>query len=93
MTKKEIGQVKVASEQAHMCRRLVLQPHSGAMAHPLTGLVPLCAALQGGLGHALTCAMCGTGRHMERIALPYVMRYLITELASMNIKCSLGIKS
>ena len=29
---------------------------------------------------------------MERVALPYVFKYLVTELAAMNVKLSLNIE-
>ena len=38
------------------------------------------------------CPVCdGSGRHMERVAMPYVFKYLATELAAMNIKVSLDV--
>lgn len=37
------------------------------------------------------CRVCGTGKYVERVAVPYVFRYLVTELASMNIRCSLDV--
>lgn len=36
-----------------------------------------------------TCRICGEGARIERVALPYVFRYLLAELAVMNIKLSL----
>ncbi len=33
------------------------------------------------------------GKYVERCALPYVFKYLVTELAAMNIRCSLDLKS
>ena len=33
------------------------------------------------------------GKFVERCALPYVFKYLVTELAAMNIRCSLDLKS
>lgn len=44
-----------------------------------------------GHGH-ITCRVCGTGKYIERVAVPYVFRYLVSELASMNIRCSLDVK-
>lgn len=36
------------------------------------------------------CPVCdNSSRHMERVAMPYVFKYLATELAAMNIKVSL----
>jgi len=34
----------------------------------------------------------GTGRHLARVALPYVFRHLVTELAAMNIRCALAVR-
>jgi DNA-directed RNA polymerase beta subunit len=31
-------------------------------------------------------------KYVERVALPYVFKYLVTELAAMNIRCSLDVK-
>ena len=41
---------------------------------------------------AVTCRLCDTGRYVERVALPYVFKYLVSELAAMNIRCSLDVK-
>ena len=40
----------------------------------------------------VTCRICETGKHVERVALPFVFRYLAVELAAMYIKCTLGVK-
>ena len=39
------------------------------------------------------CRLCDTGRYVERVALPFVFKYLVSELAAMNIRCSLDIAS
>ncbi len=44
----------------------------------------------GGRG-AVTCRLCATGRHVERVALPFVFKYLVSELAAMNIRVSLEV--
>ncbi len=31
------------------------------------------------------------GKYVERVALPYVFKYLVSELAAMNIRCSLDL--
>jgi DNA-directed RNA polymerase I subunit RPA2 len=36
-----------------------------------------------------TCRLCGTGKHVAAVAVPYVFRYLLNELAGMNIKVKL----
>lgn len=39
------------------------------------------------------CPVCdNSSRHIERVAMPYVFKYLATELACMNIKVSLDVK-
>ena len=43
-------------------------------------------------GGSATCRLCGHGRAVERVALPYVFKYLVTELAAMNVKLSLNIE-
>jgi DNA-directed RNA polymerase I subunit RPA2 len=52
------------------------------------------AGQAGGVGSRVVCSMCdsdGCGKStVERVALPYVFRYLATELAAMNIKCTLA---
>ncbi|KAI8978122.1 hypothetical protein BDB01DRAFT_800873 [Pilobolus umbonatus] len=40
---------------------------------------------------AYECRSCGTSRGIDLIAIPYVFRYLATELMSMGIKLNLGI--
>ncbi|MEW5309998.1 MAG: hypothetical protein WDW38_001834 [Sanguina aurantia] len=47
----------------------------------------------GGLDGTVVCPSCdGSSKHIERIAMPYVFKYLATELACMNIKVSLDVK-
>jgi DNA-directed RNA polymerase I subunit RPA2 len=50
------------------------------------------AADAAGAKGAVACRLCGTGRYVERVALPFVFKYLVSELAAMNIRCSLDIK-
>lgn len=38
------------------------------------------------------CRVCETGKYLEKVALPYVFRFLSTELAAMNIKCTLSVQ-
>lgn len=40
----------------------------------------------------VVCRLCDTSRHVERVAVPYVFKYLVSELAAMNIRCSLDLK-
>jgi DNA-directed RNA polymerase I subunit RPA2 len=39
----------------------------------------------------VTCRLCGTGRHIEVVAVPYVFRYLVSELLAMNVKLVLTV--
>jgi hypothetical protein len=57
------------------------------------GLTPGCVGLIAGTGAKgqVVCRACETGRAMTRVALPYVLKYLVTELAAMNIKCTFSI--
>ncbi|KAL6767395.1 hypothetical protein ACKKBF_B35095 [Auxenochlorella protothecoides x Auxenochlorella symbiontica] len=41
---------------------------------------------------SVTCRVCETSKFIERVAVPYVFRYLMAELCSMNIKCSLNVQ-
>lgn len=46
----------------------------------------------GDLGRVV-CPLCdNSSAHIERVAMPYVFKYLATELAAMNIKVSLQTK-
>lgn len=38
------------------------------------------------------CRVCDSTRNVERVAVPYVFKYLLSELAAMNIRVSLDIK-
>ena len=41
----------------------------------------------------VVCPACdNSAKHIERVAMPYVFKYLATELAAMNIKCVLTVK-
>ena len=44
-------------------------------------------------GTRVACCFCESSNNVEKVALPYVFKYLGTELAAMNIKCSLTLKS
>ncbi|GJP30642.1 hypothetical protein CLOM_g4176 [Closterium sp. NIES-68] len=39
----------------------------------------------------MVCRVCGTGRGVVRVAMPFVFKYLAAELAAMNIKLTLGV--
>ena len=38
-----------------------------------------------------SCLLCGEGSDIKKLALPYVFKFLVTELASVNIKCVLDV--
>jgi len=73
------------------------QPSSAALAL-LAAALPAgtdiaCVRIAGRSGGGkVECRLCGTGRAVERVALPYVFKYLVTELTAMNIKLSLNIE-
>ena len=39
-----------------------------------------------------SCLHCNSGRHIEIVSIPYVFRYLVAELAAMNIKVEMDVK-
>ena len=39
-----------------------------------------------------TCKVCESTEHIQLLAFPYVFRYLVAELAAMNIKVALDVK-
>jgi len=47
---------------------------------------------QGGNNNHVTCRTCETSKGVELIAVPYVFRYLVSELLSMNIRLNLTVK-
>ena len=49
--------------------------------------------VKGMVGGKVVCKLCeGSSKYVDRVALPYVFKYLAAELAAMNIKVSLGVK-
>jgi DNA-directed RNA polymerase I subunit RPA2 len=49
--------------------------------------------VKGMAGGKVVCKLCeGSSKYVDRVALPYVFKYLAAELAAMNIKVSLGVK-
>lgn len=72
------------------------KPHAAADALA-TGLGPAAAATMtamssdgGGMSGRVVCPVCDhSSRHISRVAMPYVFKYLATELAAMNIKLSI----
>ncbi len=45
----------------------------------------------GGRRNEVTCLMCKSNSKIKKLAIPYVFKYLVTELASVNIKCCLDV--
>ena len=43
------------------------------------------------VGRRVACTACGCGDHIETVAVPYVFKYLATELAAMNIKLEIAL--
>jgi len=41
---------------------------------------------QSGLSNDWICQVCSTGKHLEKVRIPFVFKYLANELASMNIQ-------
>ncbi|EIE90484.1 hypothetical protein RO3G_15195 [Rhizopus delemar RA 99-880] len=68
--------------QAYVCRLC------GSLASPI------CTKIVSSLGNRRTyeCRSCNTSKGIDLIAIPYVFRYLTTELMSMGIRLNLGIK-
>lgn len=72
------------------------KPHAAADALA-AGLGPTAAAAMtamssdgGGMAGRVVCPVCdNSSRHISRVAMPYVFKYLATELAAMNIKLSI----
>lgn len=38
-----------------------------------------------GIGNQITCLICGKSNHIENVQIPYVLKYLVAELSSVNI--------
>ncbi|KAL0591904.1 hypothetical protein ABG067_000556 [Albugo candida] len=57
-----------------------------------TGQTEIAIAMQTCRDHWY-CRVCRTGEYCQPVAMPYVFRYLVNELAAMNIKLSLTLKS
>jgi len=57
-----------------------------------TGLATMTAMTTeggGGMSGRVVCPVCdNSSKHISRVAMPYVFKYLATELAAMNIKLS-----
>lgn len=63
-------------------------PHSASTAHGVHATRVDASSSRG----RTICRVCESSKHVERIAIPYVFKYLVSELAAMNIRCSLDVK-
>lgn len=71
----------------------LLSPLSEAAAVTGASFAAAGGALRGPAAPRVVCRLCdGSGRHIERVAMPYVFKYLATELAAMNIKVTLTVR-
>jgi DNA-directed RNA polymerase I subunit RPA2 len=67
------------------------KPHAALRAASL-GMMAALEGSQSSLGRVI-CPNCdGASHEVDRVALPYVFKYLATELAAMNIKMQLEVK-
>ncbi|PSC76790.1 DNA-directed RNA polymerase I subunit 2 isoform X1 [Micractinium conductrix] len=72
------------------CGLLVSTVNVPQAASDVTG-VRATSGEKGGRGTP-TCRLCESSKYVERVALPYVFKYLVSELAAMNIRCSLDVQ-
>ncbi|KIY92752.1 DNA-directed RNA polymerase I subunit A2 [Monoraphidium neglectum] len=71
----------------------LLSPLTKAQAVTGPAFAGLVAGLQGPSAARVVCKLCdGSGAHIERIGMPFVFKYLATELAAMNIKVSVELR-
>jgi DNA-directed RNA polymerase I subunit RPA2 len=68
--------------QAHVCRLC------GSL------VSPICTKIVSSHGNqrSFECRTCQTSKGIDVVAIPYVFRYLTTELMSMGIRLTLGVK-
>jgi DNA-directed RNA polymerase I subunit RPA2 len=64
--------------QCHVCRTC------GSILSPMQ--IPSTNSIIPSRGEQMTCKTCDSGSNIDIIAIPYVFRYLCTELVSMNVK-------
>ena len=72
--------------QSHLCKKCgsLLSP---LLVKPPTATVPNNIQLSTTESQSRwKCQMCSDGGHIEVVSVPYVFRYLIAELAAMNIR-------
>lgn len=71
------------------CGLLISTVHLPYAASDATGVRSTMTA--GASTGTVMCRLCESGRFVERVALPYVFKYLVSELAAMNIRCALDV--
>jgi DNA-directed RNA polymerase I subunit RPA2 len=69
--------------QCHVCMGC------GSILSPMQ--VPIINSLLPSRGERMTCKSCGNGKKIDIIAVPYVFRYLCTELVAMNVKLTVEV--
>lgn len=82
------------SDVCTQCGSLLTPLHKPSSSKRLLGAGATVAMTHAASGGTVTCTnpMCGGGSaHIDRIALPYVFKYLVSELAAMNIKVSMSV--
>ncbi|TPX33860.1 DNA-directed RNA polymerase [Synchytrium microbalum] len=75
----DYSQQYVCSKCGSLLSTMSLKPQGGAV-----GVL--------GPRERVVCRSCGTGKHVSIIAVPYVFRYLCTELVAMNVKIKLELQ-
>lgn len=92
--------VCTSGHQCSPCRSLRHQCGSACVRHLSTccgswDVAPQACSQSLSQSHSCTAksaAPPSAGKYVERVALPYVFKYLVSELAAMNIRCSLDVK-
>lgn len=79
---------------AHVCRLCgsILSPVSVNATREAVSSAALTAATSSNPRDRITCRTCQTADGIDVIAIPYVFRYLATELLAMNIKMTLKVE-
>lgn len=82
------------SDVCAQCGSLLSPLHTPSSSKRLLGSAATVAMAHSQSGGTVSCTnpLCGGGsKHIERVALPYVFKYLVSELAAMNIKVSMSV--
>jgi DNA-directed RNA polymerase I subunit RPA2 len=71
--------------QCHICKKC------GSILSPMQ--IPISnQSLLPSRGEQITCKTCDSGENIDIVAIPYVFRYLCTELVAMNVKLRVEIE-